>query len=570
MSLYNDASLVLIPSGYKEGKLYSIKPTDGGGDFTFSRASSATRRNSSGLIEKETQNLLLQSNTFDTTWNNVLSGTITGGQSGYDGSSDAWLLDKGAVNGRIQQNIVQSGVQTYSCYAKAGTSNWFSLMITTSTGDRVAFFDLANGVVGSNFLLIDKNIESVGGGWYRCSITFIETTITARIYVSDGNNDNSGTSGNIYIQDAQLNQGLVADSYLETTTTAVYGGITDDLPRLDYTDASCPSLLLEPQRTNLITQSEYFDVWGTNSSTLIANNATSPSGEMNAYKLYPDSSGNYRNLTFGSQISGLRTFSIFAKAGELEHLVLIDPSGNGAGIDFNLSNGVATDVSTSGFFSFDMVDYGNGWYRCIATVTDGYIYYILSDNGGVSVTANGTDGLYLWGAQLEAASTGMAMPTSYIPTYGTAVTRVSEASAFELSVFDFFSLSNTESGTFFIETKFINQGNPFVDTFSQGGSGTNVWLNTSFIMLNTVSQNSFVVQDITSIIDDYVKILIRKDQTTYNVFINGVKSATTNTITNPLKWFDHIALFRNIQMVKQFLAFPTALTDSECIALTTL
>ena len=51
------------------------------------------------------------------------------------------------------------------------------------------------------------------------------------------------------IQDAQLEQGLVARDYIETTTTAVEGGITDNVPRLDYTDSSCPALLLEPQRT---------------------------------------------------------------------------------------------------------------------------------------------------------------------------------------------------------------------------------------------------------------------------------------------------------------------------------
>jgi hypothetical protein len=61
MSLFDDASLVMIPSAYKDGKLYSIKPTDGSGDFTFSRGSNlaATRVNSSGLIEKGRENLSL-------------------------------------------------------------------------------------------------------------------------------------------------------------------------------------------------------------------------------------------------------------------------------------------------------------------------------------------------------------------------------------------------------------------------------------------------------------------------------------------------------------------------------
>ena len=59
---YDKASLVMIPSGYKDDKLYSIKPTDGSGDLTFSRdgsgASPATRVNASGLIEKGRTNEL--------------------------------------------------------------------------------------------------------------------------------------------------------------------------------------------------------------------------------------------------------------------------------------------------------------------------------------------------------------------------------------------------------------------------------------------------------------------------------------------------------------------------------
>jgi hypothetical protein len=89
MSFFDDASLAFLPSGAagKDGKAYSIKPTDGTGDFTFSRGSNlaATRVGADGLIEKGRENLLLQSNNFSTTWgkNNA---SVTSGQSGYDGS----------------------------------------------------------------------------------------------------------------------------------------------------------------------------------------------------------------------------------------------------------------------------------------------------------------------------------------------------------------------------------------------------------------------------------------------------------------------------------------------------
>ena len=65
------ASLIMVPSGYEDGTLGSLKPTDGSGDFTFSRGSntSATRVNADGYIEKGYENLLEQSN-----WDDVGTG----------------------------------------------------------------------------------------------------------------------------------------------------------------------------------------------------------------------------------------------------------------------------------------------------------------------------------------------------------------------------------------------------------------------------------------------------------------------------------------------------------------
>ena len=104
-SLKDLASLIMIPSLYKDGRLDTIKPlgnsiihpdatgntdgTDGStpaeGNFTFSRGSNlaATRVDVNGLIEKGRENLLLQSNQFDTTWTLDSGMTLTSGQSGY-------------------------------------------------------------------------------------------------------------------------------------------------------------------------------------------------------------------------------------------------------------------------------------------------------------------------------------------------------------------------------------------------------------------------------------------------------------------------------------------------------
>jgi hypothetical protein len=172
MSLFTESSLCLVPSGVKDGKVYSIKPTDGSGDLTFSRGSDieATRVASNGYIEKAAVNLLLQSNQFDTTWTNSNT-TETGGQADKDGGTTAWLIDTIAAAGRLQQSVSTTGVQTFSVYAKAGTYNFIDVVVV---GGSVSYgyFDLSTGTIGSTDNIIDANIEDVLGGWYRCSITF--------------------------------------------------------------------------------------------------------------------------------------------------------------------------------------------------------------------------------------------------------------------------------------------------------------------------------------------------------------------------------------------------------------
>jgi hypothetical protein len=57
MSLLTQASLILTPTAYKDNKLYSVVPSNGNGDLTFTRATTATRINSSGVIETVASNV---------------------------------------------------------------------------------------------------------------------------------------------------------------------------------------------------------------------------------------------------------------------------------------------------------------------------------------------------------------------------------------------------------------------------------------------------------------------------------------------------------------------------------
>ncbi len=346
--------------------------------------------------------------------------------------------------------------------------------------------------------------------------------------------------------------------------------------------------MLEPSRTNLITYSQDFSQGYTLSNTsIISNDVISPEGVQNATKIYPLSSGNYRHIRYSplSPSSGLHTFSVFAKAGELEHLVLLDYDGGGVGIDFNLSNGVATDNAPTPFDSFDMVDYGNGWYRCIATATNPYFYWILSDNGNISVTVNGNDGLYIWGFQAEQGS----YPTSLIKTEGTAQTRLLDNS-FQLIPTD---ISLSTSGTIFLDYTLnikLTAGHFPLSILDYNNGSGNEWLTRGsfrfdirpngnatyeFVLLSSAISSSTQVSNVFPNIGSRGKMAVSWDGTNVTFSVNGINYQDTIN-TNFTGSLDGVFLgvlktFNNTHKGGQFndvKLYNTALSDSELIALT--
>ena len=570
-TFFDDASLVMIPSGIKESKLYSIKPTDGSGDFTFSRGTdTATRVNASGLIEKERGNQLLQSNQFsNASWLKEIGASVTSGQSGYDGTNNAWLLNTdGTQYARLRQTLSSSGVKTFSLYAKAGTLDWIGLYNGGGTGS--AFFDLSNGVTGNiGSGAINASIISIGGGWYRCEYAFSESITDIRIYLTGANGTFTTTAGNIYIQDAQLNQGLVAQPYIETTTAAVYEGITDNLPRLDYSGgASCPSLLLEPSRTNIIPSSEDIDsVWSKLRVSVENNNTTSPEGLVNAGKSTATAvSGTHASYdTFsGSVTAGNDYFiSCFVKKATTKYIRL-NEGYTSAYVTFNFDD-QTTDLQ-NGASNLLLEEHENGWYRLGFKFTadssgnSQFALYINDDNNNTSYVGSG-EAVYLWGAQIEAGS----YPTSYIPTMGTSASRAKDTINQNIQTIT----SGLTEGTLFIEFEKPNTGENN-DLMRLRGSGT---LGRAYIYNNGLGFAADWGTSQNFTIGENTKGAWRLDSLSSGVeFLNGVKGSGASGTA----WSDIRILRFNadgnggVLKIKQILFFPTALTDAECITLTTL
>ena len=575
-TLFDDASLVMLPSGYKDDKLYSIKPTDGSGDFTFSRdgsgASPATRVNSAGIIEKGRTNLLLQSNQFDTTWT-TSAVSLTSGQAGYDGTNDAWLLESTGANAQVRQFYTGiTDVVTYSIYAKVGSVDWIRMNLSGAGNE---YFDIANGVVGvggSNSLM--PTITSVGGGWYRCTITNVTGNSQNSVYVFTATADGSlstSAGDNVYIQDAQLEKGLVATNYIATTTAAASAGILGDMPRLDYSGgATCPSLLLEPARTNAVSQSEYLNaVWGKTSVSVTTNAAVSPEGVQNAAKLVEANASSFHFLSFGTTINAEpTTFSFYAKAAERTSVsAFLSQSGN-VGAEFDLSAETATATGTGNTASIESV--GNGWYRCVV-INNGSAdlnnsVRIGIQNGALnSYQGDGTSGVYIWGAQLEINA---SYPTSYIPTHGSATARGGD----DMNDSTFTALPNASLTIFFEVGDWAgSEGNNYQLRFIDSSGNRQIQFRNRpegwrWLVVNDAGSAAYLhTANYT-----YRKMAVRYNGTNYQLFANGsaVGSAFAANDAGVLDTFQSFSI--GVMGVKQMLCFPTALTDAECIALTTL
>jgi len=169
----------------------------------------------------------LQSNTFNATW--IPQGTLTGGQADKDGGTSAWSFTSASSTSGLYQNITTGGVQTFSAYVKKNATHGVRIYMFGSL-NAATFFDLNNGaVVGSTGGTLNASIEAYNSEWWRVSVTCNSTL--SSIYFYPTNNAGTQVVGTITIQDAQLEQGLVARDYIETTTAAVEGGITDNVPR---------------------------------------------------------------------------------------------------------------------------------------------------------------------------------------------------------------------------------------------------------------------------------------------------------------------------------------------------
>jgi hypothetical protein len=589
-SFYDDASLVVIPSGYKTSKIYAEKPTDGSGDLTFTRASGATRVASNGLIEKVRTNLALYSED-QTNWTdqNQTSVTANAAANPLNGAVTAdKVIPSTATDDHYRGLSMGSiiGEFTSSIYVKADGYSIIDYGVFNSTASNYpvrAVFDLSTQTITQINGSI-SSITSVGSGWYRISVTAsVASTSTMGIYHrvrstgTSGNYAGDGTSG-MLLWGCQLESGVITPYIGPTTTAAVSVGPVSNIPRLDYLGSSCPRLLLEPQRTNIVRQSETFDgvTWTKyNGSTVTANTVISPDGTQNADTLTVSTtvySGLYQLI---SGAAGNYVVSIFAKKGTKNWLYMFDHSAAGQAW-FNLDTGTIGSVNTG--YTATITPYGNGWFRCTmyrnSGGTPGYFQIGLSDANEVS-TPTSTGTAHIWGAQCEAGN----YATSYVPTTSASVTRVADAA----SKTGISSLLSASEYTLFWEGTHIPTGqfNSFMTIYNAANNA----FSARFYRNNTNNEvratmfnpsTSFSLDMGSGITASYIKCALRVKAGNYAFYVNGsLVNSSTNALA-PSNILDSVNLqFYGSsqsfdQNTAQALFFKTGLTNAQLAELTTL
>jgi len=366
-----------------------------------------------------------------------------------------------------------------------------------------------------------------------------------------------------------------------------------NVPRLDYPPlGGCPSILVEPLRTNLVLRSEEFSnaYWTKTNATVTANTTTAPDGTSTADILVENSTS---NVVFGVRAtprpSGLTlttTYSVSFFAKKITRNFCYYDDFNGfqnpiVQVFFNLQTGLVGNTS-AGVLNPKMENYGNGWYRCsfqfvasgaTPTQIDYRIASATTDNGFTYTGVIGQQAIAIWGAQFEAGSNA----TSYIPTTTIQLTRNADV----ISKTGVSSLIGQTEGTLYAEINISTFNSGVFFSINDGTSANRIQMykfTDNKIYCDRISATQSATTSISSSalsVGTY-KVAFAYESGTSYLYINGAQVGATSAATftfgsmgkvNIGSRFDDTSTFND--RVELAALFPTRLTPQQCIDLTT-
>lgn len=396
------------------------------------------------------------------------------------------------VNRSQTGTVNQTGTYTISIYAK----------VSSGTGKIYLSF-LENGWSGATITTC-----SLTTTWQRFTATKNLTAGNTWFYVV-GQTVDSTDATTCVVWGAQYEQRSTETAYIATTTQPITNYIPvlltagGNQPRFDCNPTTGESLglLIEEQRTNLVSYSAQFDnaYWTKLNCLITANSNVAPDGTLSA-DLATATSGTEEVYTFGSKSASAITYtwSVYAKAYfgvttgfsiYLSDNLTGQATGtyNFSAVSASASNGSWTNSSAT------ITSVGNGWFRCTLTATSPANTGLLI---GITWGASSGQAVFLWGCQLEQAS----FATSYIATTSASATRTADNAS--MTGTNFSSWFNNSGGTLYGQASFVGYTpatSSWIAQISDGTTNNNIscyWYNGTPIY--TVESNASLVVNLSS------------------------------------------------------------------------
>jgi hypothetical protein len=471
---------------------------------------------------------------------------------------------------------------TFSIYVKSYGQKRNIFMLAQESGNAFyAHFDIVAGTVvqsatNGSGVLSRAEITDAGNGWFRISIsgainssqifTMIHLDAVGGVGFGAQPYQGDGVSG-AYIWAPDIEAGSFATSYVPSTTTftsrassATYydeSGVLriagTNQPRYGYGyDTTSDKwisqgLVLEAAATNNITVSENFAsgswITGAGTKPTVTTGNLAPDNSLNATLVTPANT-TFSRLAwqFTFLANSTLTFSIYVKAGNKTSLQFFTSQTNYTTFVVDLTNGAISSLAQGAYaVSGRTTKINDGWYRVEYTITN-------STASAITETiAMGWDGLastqtnYVWGAQFE---TG-AVATSYIPTFGSTVTRAADVSSSAattrvadlayLQLENFTSWYNSVAGTAYAEWNPIGVTQPAFSFQKSTASTTNHWTLSStsgtysyFSSANGVPNGSLNGPPNGVLPGSFYKIAVAAQANNFAISLNGLSAASVS------------------------------------------
>ena len=359
--------------------------------------------------------------------------------------------------------------------------------------------------------------------------------------------------------------------------------VASNVPRLDYSDGTCPSLLLEPTATNLITYSEDFSnaAWIKDNVSVVSGQV-SPKGDTSAFKLVEDTSTSQHYQKTGNiTITTSTDYSISVFAKDNGSKFAIRDGSSDSYISVDLSTGTILDSSGT---DAKIKSLSNGWYKVslsylststicavqLMTLSSSYV----SGTPWVAYTGDGTSGVYIYGAQLEENSSA----TSLINTVGTTQTRVADTASGSGNS----TVINSSEGVLYAEISGFENDTSFRTISLSDGTVSNqiqlLYSGDTNVIRVILDSNSIGQVDFNYTMTNgtnYNKIAFSYKQNEFNLWVNGVKRQSDPSGNTPINLNDFS--FQNgagsanfYGKTKSVQVYTTALSDAELTTLTTI